>query len=175
MGPISKCQQTADTHSKRCFTHTQDEDGVHQGQQVDVPAPKDTLESRPPKTGARCATDPCHSLLRNHNLILRKPWRSSVLRQVGDRIDSCNSDRDRDDAVHDEQPLPATESVSAFKPFVYRCLQITAEHASRGTSCKLGDISMIHFRVWMALTKMQLRFPNSLGVYHEPKIIIAAG
>jgi len=128
------------------FTHTQDEDGVHQGQQVDVPAPKDTLECRPAKTGARSATNPCHSLLRNHDLILREPRRSSVLRQVGDRIDSCNSDRDRDDAVHDEQPLPATESVSAFKPFVYRCLQITAEHASRSTGCKLDDVSKIRFQ-----------------------------
>jgi hypothetical protein len=160
-----------------CLTHAQDKDSVHRGQQVDVPAPEDTLESRPAKTGASRATDLCHSLLRNHNLILREPPRSSVLRQIGDRINSRNSDRNRDHAVHNEQPLPATKPVSAFKPFVYRSLQITAEHASRSTCCKLDNISVIRVSAWVAtsLTKMQLRFPNSLGRYHEPKIIIAAG
>ena len=130
------------------FTHTQNEDCVHQGQQIDVPAPEDTLESRPAKTGARCATDPCHSLLRNHNLSFREPPRSSVLRQIGDRIYPSKSNRHRDDAVHDEQPLPATNSVGAFEPFVYRCLQIPAEHASRSTGCKLDDVSVIHFSGW---------------------------
>jgi hypothetical protein len=116
-------------------THSIDEDDVQYCQQINVPPPENPLPSRPPQLTPRRPAHIIHSLNSKLDLVFPQVERPAVLRQVRDEEEARARNRQADDAVHDEQPLPPGQAVQAVHALVDARLQVAAEHGSRGRRC----------------------------------------
>lgn len=123
-------------------TYSVDEDDVQDRQEVDVPAAKDALPSRPTQLGARRAAHIIHALLRQLDLIMAKVESPRIFRQVRDQEDASDGNRHANHTVHDKQPLPTGQAVQAIHAIVHTCLEVPAKHR-RGGGRSVEDTSTL--------------------------------